>query len=242
MPHLLLFITAAFVLAVTPGPGMFYVVGRTWAAGKADGLASSLGTMLGGFVHVTACVVGVSALVMASATAFSVLKFVGGIYLIYLGIQTFRTASHESLEMPAPSRDGFFGSHGAGRGRAQLFDGRLRRRSENRFALFLADARWRAFRQGVVVEATNPKTAAFFLAFIPQFIVIANGSVALQFLLLGVISVLLNTGADLIAVLGAARLQEKFLHRPSLFRRLRQGSGVLMVSLGVGLIAARQNA
>jgi threonine/homoserine/homoserine lactone efflux protein len=206
LPHLFLFIAAAFVLAVTPGPGMFYVVGRTWAAGKTDGLASSVGTMLGGFVHVTACVVGVSALVMASATAFSVLKLVGGIYLIYLGIQTFRAASRETLEMPAPTLDGM----------------------------------WRAFRQGVVVEATNPKTAAFFLAFIPQFIVIANGRVAMQFLLLGVISVLLNTGADLVAVLGAARLHQKLVHRPSLFRRLRQGSGILMASLGVGLIAARR--
>jgi threonine/homoserine/homoserine lactone efflux protein len=178
MPHIVLFIAAAFVLAVTPGPGMFYVVGRTWAAGRGDGFASSLGTMLGGFVHVLACVVGVSALVMASATAFS----------------------EES------GRSGFA----------------------------------RAFRQGVVVEATNPKTAAFFLAFIPQFIVIANGHVALQFLVLGVISVMLNTGADLVAVMGAARLHEKLVHRPGLFRRLRQGSGLLMASLGVGLLAARR--
>jgi threonine/homoserine/homoserine lactone efflux protein len=208
VPHLFLFIAAALLLAVTPGPGMFYVVGRTWAAGKADGLASSFGTMLGGFVHVTACVIGVSALVMASATAFSVLKFVGGIYLIYLGIQTFRAASRETLEMPTPSRQGL----------------------------------WRALRQGVVVEVTNPKTAAFFLAFIPQFIVTANGHVAMQFLVLGVISVLLNTGADLIAVMGAARLHRKLATRPGLFRRVRQGSGVLMAGLGVGLIAARRNA
>jgi threonine/homoserine/homoserine lactone efflux protein len=207
LPHSLLFIAAAFLLAVTPGPGMFYVVGRTWAAGKADGLASSLGTMLGGFVHVTACVIGVSALVMASATAFSILKIGGGLYLIYLGIQTFRAASRETLEMPTPSPQGL----------------------------------WRAFRQGILVETTNPKTAAFFLAFIPQFIVTANGHVAMQFLLLGVISVLLNTGADLVAVLAAARLHEKLLHRPGLFRRLRQGSGLLMASLGVGLLAARQN-
>ena len=192
MPHLFLFIAAAFLLAVTPGPGMFYVVGRTWAAGKADGLASSLGTMLGGFVHVTACVIGVSALVMASATAFSVLKLVGGIYLIYLGIQTFRAASRETLEMPAPSREGLFGSHDRTENRSACFA---------RFTLFLVDAPWRAFRQGVVVEATNPKTAAFFLAFIPQFIVIAHGHVAMQFLLLGAISVLLNTGADVIAVM-----------------------------------------
>ncbi|MES2253713.1 MAG: LysE family translocator [Pseudomonadota bacterium] len=207
MPHIVLFLAAAIALAITPGPGMFYVVGRTWAAGKGDGLASSFGTMLGGFVHVAACVIGVSALVMASATAFSVLKIVGGVYLIYLGIQTFYSASREESAMP--EKDGRAG-----------------------FA--------RAFRQGVVVEATNPKTAAFFLAFIPQFIVVANGHVALQFLVLGVISVLLNTGADLVAVMGAARLHRRLQSRPGLFRRLRQGSGLLMASLGVGLLAARR--
>ena len=206
MPHLFLFLAAAFALAITPGPGMFYVVGRTWAAGRRDGLASSLGTMLGGFVHVTACVVGVSALVMASASAFTVLKLVGGVYLVYLGIQTFRAASREEMTMPEESATGWV----------------------------------RAFRQGVVVEATNPKTAAFFLAFIPQFIVIGAGPVALQFLGLGVVSVLLNTGADLVAVMGAAKLHERLLHRPGLFRRVRQGSGLMMASLGVGLLAARR--
>jgi threonine/homoserine/homoserine lactone efflux protein len=208
LPHILLFTAAALILAVTPGPGIFYVVGRTWAAGRRDGLASSLGTMLGGFVHITACVIGISALVMASAAAFSVLKIVGGVYLIYLGIQTWRQASRETLAMPDAARTG----------------------------------PWRALRQGVVVEATNPKTAAFFLAFIPQFIVTANGHVAAQFLLLGVISVLLNTGADLLAVMGAAKLHERLLHRPGLFRGLRQASGVLMASLGVGLLAARRAA
>ena len=207
MPHILLFAAAAFVLAVTPGPGMFYVVGRTWAAGRRDGLASSLGTMLGGLVHVAACVVGVSALVMASATAFSALKLVGGIYLIYLGIQTFRAASRQTPAMPDETAK---------------------------------DGAMRAFRQGVVVEATNPKTAAFFLAFIPQFIMLGEGHVALQFLVLGVISVLLNTGADLVAVMGAAKLHARLVHRPSLFRRLRQGSGVMMASLGIGLLAARR--
>ena len=207
MPHILLYIATALLLAVTPGPGMFYVVGRTWAAGRRDGLASSLGTMLGGFVHVAACVIGVSALVMASAAAFTALKLVGGVYLIYLGIQTFRAASRESLAMPEEYPTGWV----------------------------------RAFRQGVVVEATNPKTAAFFLAFIPQFISLGAGHVALQFLVLGVISVLLNTGADLAAVMGAAKLQERLLHRPVIFRRLRQGSGLLMASLGIGLLAARRS-
>ena len=210
MPHLFLFLAAALLLAVTPGPGMFYVVGRTWAAGRRDGLASSLGTMLGGFVHVTACVVGVSALVMASASAFTVLKIVGGVYLVYLGIQTFRAASRETATMPEEAGGWKSGA-------------------------------MRAFRQGVVVEATNPKTAAFFLAFIPQFIAVGAGHVALQFFVLGAVSVLLNTAADLAAVMGAAKLHARLLHRPGLFRRVRQGSGLLMASLGVGLLAARRS-
>lgn len=207
MPHLYLFLTAAFLLAIMPGPGMLYVVGRTWSAGRGDGFASSLGTMLGGFVHVIACVVGVSALVMASAAAFSVLKIAGGIYLIVLGIQAFRAASRDDT-MP-----------GAGFTRAGF---------------------GRALRQGAVVEATNPKTAAFFLAFIPQFISLEAGHVALQFLVLGTISVMLNTAADLVAVMAAAGLHRRLTARPMIFRRLRQGSGLLMTGLGVGLLAARR--
>ena len=90
----------------------------------------------------------------------------------------------------------------------------------------------RAFRQGVVVEATNPKTAAFFLAFIPQFISVGAGHVALQFLVLGVISVLLNTGADLVAVMGAAKLHERLLHRPVIVPAAAPGIGIADGVLG----------
>lgn len=207
MPHYLLFLTAAGLLAITPGPGIFYVVSRTWASGRRDGLASSLGTMVGGLVHVIACVIGVSALIMASATAFALLKLCGGLYLIYLGIQTFRAASREQ-SLPAGERAR--GAH--------------------------------AFRQGIIVEATNPKTAAFFLAFIPQFINVAAGHVPLQFLAMGIICVALNTGADLVAVLAAAKLHRRLLERPHMFQRLRQGSGLLMMSLGAGVLAMRRGA
>lgn len=209
MPHFLLFLTAAGLLAVTPGPGIFYVVSRTWASGRRDGLASSLGTMVGGLVHVTACVIGVSAIIMASAAAFAVLKLCGGLYLIYLGVQTFRSVSREQ-GLPAGRQDGGLMSGG------------------------------RAFRQGIVVEATNPKTAAFFLAFIPQFINLSAGHVPLQFLVMGIICVALNTGADVAAVMGAAKLHRRFLEKPQMFKRLRQGSGLLMVSLGAGVLAMKR--
>ncbi|HTN11368.1 MAG TPA: LysE family transporter, partial [Acetobacteraceae bacterium] len=82
-----LFLIAALVIALSPGPGMLYVAGRTLSGGRAEGVASCIGTGLGGLVHVAAASIGLSALIATSATAFSVLKFAGAIYLIFLGIQ-----------------------------------------------------------------------------------------------------------------------------------------------------------
>ena len=202
MPHLFLFLAAAFALAITPGPGMFYVVGRTWAAGRRDGLASSLGTMLGGFVHVTACVVGVSALVMASASAFTVLKLVGGVYLVYLGIQTFRAASREAMTMPEEAATGWV----------------------------------RAFRQGVVVEATNPKTAAFFLAFIPQFIDMKHEQLPQVILLGATFMVVAGITDGMYAVLAGRARALMSARRTQLISRI---SGSLMIGGGIWLALTR---
>lgn len=81
------FLVAALVLAITPGPGIAYVVARTAAGGRAEGLASCLGTGLGGLLHVAAAAVGLSVLVAQSAVAFTVVKFVGAAYLVYLGVR-----------------------------------------------------------------------------------------------------------------------------------------------------------
>jgi threonine/homoserine/homoserine lactone efflux protein len=98
----------------------------------------------------------------------------------------------------------------------------------------------RAFREGVVVEALNPKTAAFFLAFIPQFLEPAAGYPALQFMTLGLISVALNTFADVIVVVVAAKARGNLVRRPRLIQRLRQGSGLFMAGLGISLALARR--
>lgn len=84
---LLAFSVAAVVLAITPGPGIAYVVARTVAGGRAEGLASCLGTGIGGMLHVLAAALGLSVLVAQSALAFSVVKYVGAAYLVYLGIR-----------------------------------------------------------------------------------------------------------------------------------------------------------
>ncbi|MBN9006227.1 MAG: LysE family translocator [Rhizobiales bacterium] len=206
MPDLqtfLLFLAAALIVAITPGPGIFYIVARTLAGGRAEGLASSAGLGLGGFVHVFASAAGVSALVMASAEAFTVLKIAGAVYLIWLGLKTWRAA-----RIVEPTGIRTTGTR-------------------------------RAFREGVVVEALNPKTAAFFLAFIPQFVDPA-GNVATQFIALGLISVALNTSVDLIVVYGAAKTRRKLVERPSLIARMRQASGAVMCGLGMTLLLARR--
>ena len=86
LPSLAFFI-AAFVLAVTPGPGIAYVVARPAAGGRAEGLASCIGTGLGGMLHVGAAAVGLSMLLAQSAVAFSLVKYIGAAYLVYLGIR-----------------------------------------------------------------------------------------------------------------------------------------------------------
>ena len=78
---------AAAVLALTPGPGMAYVVARTVAGGRQEGLASCLGTGLGGMLHVLAAALGLSVLLAQSALAFSLIKYVGAAYLVYLGVR-----------------------------------------------------------------------------------------------------------------------------------------------------------
>jgi threonine/homoserine/homoserine lactone efflux protein len=82
--------------AVTPGPGIFYVAARTLAGGRAEGIASSFGTGLGGMVHVLAGSLGVSAIVLASADLFTALKLIGAAYLVWLGLRTFQAARREA--------------------------------------------------------------------------------------------------------------------------------------------------
>ena len=87
MSPLLAFAIAAVVLAITPGPGIAYVIARTVAGGRNEGLASCLGTGIGGMVHVLAAALGISLFIAQSALAFSIVKYVGAAYLIYLAIR-----------------------------------------------------------------------------------------------------------------------------------------------------------
>jgi len=95
------FLLAAVVLAITPGPGIAYVVARTVAGGRTEGLASCVGTAIGGLVHVLAAAAGLSLIIAQSATAFSVVKYLGAAYLVYLGIKILRSKPPDLSESEA---------------------------------------------------------------------------------------------------------------------------------------------
>jgi threonine/homoserine/homoserine lactone efflux protein len=201
-PHrFLLFFAAALLLAVTPGPGIFYVLARSLAGGRREGVLSSFGTFVGGFFHVLAAALGISAILAASAVAFHTVKYAGAAYLVWLGIRMIRTRNAEmAVSAEKPSQG--------------------------------------AFRQGIFTEVLNPKTALFFLSFIPQFIASERGHVFLQFVLLGVLSVILNTAADLVVVALAAPLERKLKNSVRFRRGQRVASGLGMITLGAYVVLA----
>jgi threonine/homoserine/homoserine lactone efflux protein len=160
---LAVFLVAALALLLIPGPAVLYIVARGIGQGRRAALASMLGIEVGTLVHIGAAILGLSALVMSSAVAFSVVKYLGAAYLIYLGVRTL-LAGDEAATGKVPG----------GPDPSLL----------------------RVFAQGVVVNTLNPKTALFFLAFLPQFVDPGRGAVAGQVLVLGCVFVALAVCTD----------------------------------------------
>ncbi len=198
-----LFLTAAVLLAIAPGPGMLYVLARSLAGGKREGVLSAFGTFLGGMVHVFAAALGISIILAKSAAAFATVKYVGAAYLCFLGIRMILDARRD-------------------RGNAE-------------FAAEAVKPARNPLWQGVATEILNPKTALFFLSFIPQFVARGAGHVFLQFVTLGTISVVLNTTADLIVIAMAGPLGERIRASATFRRRQRTVTGTIMIGLGTYL-------
>lgn len=198
-----LFLTAAVLLAIAPGPGMLYVLARSLAGGKREGVLSALGTFLGGMVHVFAAAMGISIILAKSAAAFAVVKYVGAAYLCFLGIR-------------------------------MILDARREKSSSEDIQQQIKPVR-NPLWQGVATEVLNPKTALFFLSFIPQFVNRGSGHVFLQFVALGTISVILNTTADLVVIALAGPLGERIRSSATFRRRQRTVTGAIMIGLGTYL-------
>jgi threonine/homoserine/homoserine lactone efflux protein len=202
----LLFLTAALLLAIAPGPGMLYVLARSLAGGKREGVLSALGTFLGGMVHVFAAALGISIILAKSAVAFAMVKYVGAAYLGFLGVRMILDARKKEATEDAA---------------VENLEGNKTARNP--------------FWQGVATEVLNPKTALFFLSFIPQFVNRSSGHVFAQFVGLGTISVALNTTADLVVVVLAGPLGNLVRSSAIFRRRQRTVTGAIMIGLGTYL-------
>jgi threonine/homoserine/homoserine lactone efflux protein len=202
--QLLFFVTTAAILLAIPGPAVLYIVGRSIGQGRNAGLVSALGIGVGTLVHTAAAAVGLSALLVSSALAFSVVKYLGAAYLVFLGVQRIR------------SREAFaVGSQNGGAERPE------------------PASLSRVFAQGVLVNILNPKTALFFFAFLPQFIDPARGHVAMQILSLGVLFACMGTTSDSIWAFFSSSVAGWLRSNPRWTRNERYVSGGLLISLGL---------
>lgn len=205
--HLLLFIGAGLLLNLTPGPDVLYIVSNALRWGAKAGVVAGLGITAGCFVHVFAAALGVSALMAASATAFTVLKWAGAAYLVWVGVRLL-------FAKAAPAR-----SWGSPVGSPPAYG---------------SPAYGAIFRGGFLTNVLNPKVAIFFLAFVPQFIAPEADDKALAFVLLGVLfninSIPVNSGWALAAAWMARRdAVQRGMHW------LDRAAGLMFIAFGLRL-------
>lgn len=197
------FLVAAAILVAIPGPSVLFTVGRSIALGRRAGVLSVVGNALGMLPAVLLVAFGVGAIVASSVVVFTVLKVVGGLYLVWLGVQAIRHRRQPASEDAVP----------------RISAARL-------------------FAQGVIVGATNPKTIAFFVAVLPQFVDPAAGQVWVQLLLLGLTFMLLAVAGDTVWALAAGTARDWFARSPRRIEVLSATGGAMMVGLGGTLMVA----
>jgi threonine/homoserine/homoserine lactone efflux protein len=206
----ILFLTATFGLAFAPGPGMLYVLSQTMSGGKPAGVASTLGASLGGTLHVIAAAFGLSIILASSAVAFTIVKYFGAAFLIYLGLKMLYSAYKGNKTKIVHTQS----------------------KKTNVKSIFF---------QGILAEILNPKTAIFFLAFIPQFVQVNEGAVFGQFILLGMIVVLINAIPDFMIVIFSKPV-EKLRKNNYRFRIIQEAaSGICLMGLGLFLALSDTN-
>jgi threonine/homoserine/homoserine lactone efflux protein len=188
---------------------VLYIVARSMSQGRASGLASVAGVALGNFGNALAASFGLAALFAVSSLAFTVVKYAGAAYLIYLGIQAMRATARASESAPANG-------------------------SDNAHTIATLDLH-RIFRDGFVVALLNPKTTIFFATFLPQFID-PRGSVSGQSILLGAIFVVIAAITDSIYALAASRIAPALSRAKHSNAIRRYASGFTYI--GMGLLAA----
>jgi threonine/homoserine/homoserine lactone efflux protein len=209
LDQLLLFVAAGLLLNLTPGPDVLYIVSNALRGGARAGMVAALGITAGCFVHIIAAAVGVSALMAASSAAFTVLKWVGGAYLVYVGLRLLLSRGASAMQLEAvgaastPARD------------------QLGHKS--------------IFLRGFWTNALNPKVALFFLAFVPQFIAPSIEHKPLAFLLLGLLFNFNGLWVNFGWALAAAWLARRVAAVQKSLRTLDRIAGAMFVGFGFKL-------
>jgi threonine/homoserine/homoserine lactone efflux protein len=192
-------------LFLIPGPAVLLVLARGTSGGRAVGVATGLGIAMGDLVHTLFATVGLSAVLMTSALAFNIVKYVGAAYLVWLGIKALRDKG-DVLALPAAKR--------------------------------VRPAQ--AFRQAILMEMLNPKTALFFLAFLPQFVRPANGAVTWQLFELGGVEVAMSIVYTSLIALAAGSVGRWLIRHPAIGRWQGKVIGAIYVGLGLRLAAQQR--
>ncbi|RWP14010.1 LysE family translocator [Mesorhizobium sp.] len=197
---LIAYVAVVLGFVFIPGPATLFTIARATSSGTKVGIATGAGIAVGDIFHTVMAMIGISAIIAASATLFSVIKYIGAGYLVYLGI---RAIMEKTPGGPAAGA--------------------------------LAISAGKAFRQAVLTEVLNPKTALFFLAFLPQFVRPENGTVMLQMTVLGAIFVVLGLFSTVVFAVGAGRLGTFLRRNPSVLRWQGKVVGGIYCALGVRL-------
>ena len=197
---LITYIAIVCGFVVVPGPATLLTVARATTSGTKAGIATGAGIAAGDILHTIMAIIGISAVIAASAVLFSLVKYAGAAYLIYLGIRALMTRT-AALPEADPVR--------------------------------LTPAT--AFRQAILAEVLNPKTALFFLAFLPQFVEPQNGFVTLQLAVFGLLFVLLGFASTAVFAVGAGSLGRFLRRNPAVLRLQGKIVGTIYCALGVRL-------
>lgn len=208
--HFGVFMVAVFLLNLTPGPDTAFIVGQSVAHGRRAGLMSVLGISAGCCVHTLAIALGLSALLAASANAFLVIRVVGAIYLVFLGVRmiaaTFaRTPAHGKTIVEGTAATAAITTGPSGR---------------------------RTFVQGFVTNVTNPKVVLFFLSLFPQFVAPGSPHKGLAFAVLGAVLIVLSTIYNGAVAWVAGTVTRRMQSAPRVRTWLERSVGALFIGLG----------
>ena len=216
LENLLLYVPLAAILVIQPGPDFALIAKSSHLDGRRQGQAAACGVALGIVIHTSAAMLGISAIIAQSVFLFSILKYVGAAYLLWLGIHALRQSRAVVRTAPLPGREPESMTDTTARSAPRVL--------------------WRAFKQGFLTNLLNPKAVLIFLTFLPQFM---NPHMPLvpQFLELGGIMSLLCLlwYVSLAYILGQVR---RAFENPRFQQWLHRCTGVVFIAFGLKLAAS----